>query len=485
MTTTSSDSPQKDRPPFAWGQALVYAFTGALAMLLIVSSIWILIQPSPTPKSTVVRNTTGGLRAQKDHGPYIAQVASNAYGVITPGSASLKTGGGGEGSAGPAAMMDVSSSQDDEKKISAPEPSVMPPSPPYEVTRYKYMYQRELTLPGTQVDVYRLRQGGIASDSTSFSDNITSLLSKTDSLKNLMLQTLSVNEDRDYGYSFSLDTSSGVLSLSVYKNWLKWPNPYDACARTADSNCYDNLRIRLSDVPSDEVALRLADEFVKQYGIDVSKFGTPVVDQQWKQWLTGTSEDQQWGPEEITVLYPLMINDQSVWEEWGTLTGLRIGIDVREKKVSSASPIVEQLYEASKYDVADIEKIKKAVENGSRTTPYYSEPGSGVEEKIVEVKLGDPKNVLVSIWHYDEKTKMSEQIYVPAFQFPIIEKPANDPYFYQEYVTIPLVKDLFEEVPPSVFPLMKSSGMGGSGVSGVAPVLPPEEPMKGDTPKGE
>jgi len=50
----------------------------------------------------------------------------------------------------------------------------------------------------------------------------------------------------------------------------------------------------------------------------------------------------------------------------------------------------------------------------------------------------------VKIWKFNEDKRENAELLVPAFVFPILEKPEGT-YFWQERIIIPIVKELLDE----------------------------------------
>jgi hypothetical protein len=73
--------------------------------------------------------------------------------------------------------------------------------------------------------------------------------------------------------------------------------------------------------------------------------------------------------------------------------------------------------------------------------PYYDYFVEG-EYETVDIELGSPSLELVKIWNYDQTKMISQELYVPAYVFPIISQSKYN-YFYRKNIVIPAVKDFF------------------------------------------
>ncbi|MFA5318670.1 MAG: hypothetical protein WC323_04365, partial [Patescibacteria group bacterium] len=179
---------------------------------------------------------------------------------------------------------------------------------PYSVN-YKFIYQGdELSQDKSTVPVLKRVKGDEAAKSLAQQTNNLNFGSlNLSSFSNLKLQNINFIEDRDYGYMISINPQEGMIS--IYQNWQTWPQPGDQCS--GNQECYEKLQIRKEDVPSDEILIKVADKFIKERGIDISYCGSPEVDQNWKQY------NSEYIGDTVSVVYPLLINEERVYEESG------------------------------------------------------------------------------------------------------------------------------------------------------------------------
>ncbi|MFZ5341046.1 MAG: hypothetical protein ACOZBL_00255 [Patescibacteria group bacterium] len=49
-------------------------------------------------------------------------------------------------------------------------------------------------------------------------------------------------------------------SISLWQNYEKWPR-----IDCRDEQCYKNNRVKITDIPRDDVLISIADSFVKKY----------------------------------------------------------------------------------------------------------------------------------------------------------------------------------------------------------------------------
>ena len=109
---------------------------------------------------------------------------------------------------------------------------------------YTYKYTGELKLP-TELPVYRKTKLPF---STSHTRSIVQNLSLRDinmnAFGNLGISNLSLAEDVEYGYMLTLDFINGTISM--YQNYLRWPQPI------CDANgCTPLPKLTEADIPSD------------------------------------------------------------------------------------------------------------------------------------------------------------------------------------------------------------------------------------------
>ena len=137
---------------------------------------------------------------------------------------------------------------------------------------------------------------------------------------NLKLNNLMISEEQEYGLSLNIDFNEGNLTLS--RNWSLWPQ--SVCAT---GNCQT---IQIDQVPSDESALRIARDFLSKYQIGTTSYGKPFVNHDWKVAYTLASDKRYaYIPEVISVIYPLVLDGKTVYEEYGQTKGMTVNIDIK------------------------------------------------------------------------------------------------------------------------------------------------------------
>jgi len=276
-------------------------------------------------------------------------------------------------------------------------------------------------------------------------------------LQALKLNSLNVYEDRDYGYNVYVSLEDE--SINFYAQANKWP---DTCRNSTDSMCYEKNKIKESEILSDDTALRIAKEFVQKYGVDVSDFGTPFMNNDWKVYYAQTEDKADYYfPTTVSVFYPTLVNGKNVYDEGGNQLGMTIEVDNRTKLVSSMYGANYSNW-AKEYQetLSDTGEILRLAKQGGRyplDTQFLPE---GAQFK--NVKLGTPTLGYVKM--YDEKLLYPDnEILVPAYIFPTIPVTgAKDESLYTpKNVVVPLAKKYSEapSVPPAR-PLDSSAAKG-------------------------
>src|SRR3989338_8686782 len=375
----------------------------------------------------------------------VNRVGANAFGdlalAVATDTAALGRGAGGNsaertqsggGSATAVPTSALSANQ------SMPSPLIYPGGGMPFFYNYKFVYKGEpITLPGEQSDVYR-RVKGFPGGS-----EISSILRGLDfgtlnlqSFDNMQLQSFSMLEDKDFGYAVYVDMQQG--SISVSENWQKWQTPDRLCQ---DDVCYQQNRLDIGDIPPDEDVIAIASAFLSEHNIPIDNYGTPVVQNYWRRdYELAADQSMIYIPDAVTVVYPLRINGQDIFDESGNPTGLGVNVNVRGRRVSGLWELNSQRYDASAYqNETDTSRILEIAERGGFRNYYYEDP-SGT---TAEVELGTPTLSYVKVWMYDQPSYVGYELMVPSLVFPIVKQPENG-YLYRTSVIVPLTKEVLD-----------------------------------------
>ncbi len=317
--------------------------------------------------------------------------------------------------------------------------SIMPY--PVEQKNYRYVYE------GNLLDEINLSEISDLVYKREIDDNLSrQVANRLSSTPNLPINLnnfsqkevrhISINEEKDYGYSISFNLANNTLS--IYSNWQQWPQPYKDCY---DRGCIEDLQLGASDMLSENQLISIANNFVNNYEIDLRNYGSAQVSKESIKRITNLENNPEHNyPQEASIIYPLIINNKEVVDNYGKLEGINVSINIRERKVSSVHNINYSSLLSSSYDLIDnLENIDPLLTRGGLSPDMFYR--NELEE--IKINLGDPKILLVRTWttSYDI-SRGSSEIFLPALVFPIKEMPNE--YFHRQHVVIPLTKEVFK-----------------------------------------
>jgi len=411
-----------------------FKFAGAVftGLILIVAGVVYYQQTRVMPFST---------EALFSQNVKITQLRAGAFGTLALGGengfateeATGLGGGGGAGAVAPRAQSggggNLAISKDTASAI-------------YPVYSYEYQYVGDdISLGDTdRLPVFRKVIGQFTAQVVSALTNFNVGLIKLDSFQNKQLQNFAVVEDRSYGYIVSVDVVNEQVGL--YENYQTWDDPYANCVT---EDCYERLRLKESDMPSDEQLIAISDAFLQKHGVDMDAYGTPQVNNDWRLYQDSVNGNI-FVPDVVSIIYPLVLNGETVYDEGGRPTGLNVNVNVRQQIVSGVWNLSTQNYESSEYQVeTDADRLITLAKQGNWRYPLYHYEGENVNK--ITVELGTPDHILVQVYMYTNGT--SEQLFVPALSFPVVNVSGNqgneDKYLVNSRVVIPIVKDLLDQ----------------------------------------
>lgn len=439
-----------------------YAFVGVLgSILILVAAGWFAnkqgvlnLKPKPEPQSIAFQKTElkdnafGSLFGQQD-GQAVSQDLSAGFGRGGGAPDQSAAQGLGGSALAPAAPQPQSLAAPEKMSLGfgdggggvaiSGSTGIADPGMPVFIPEYKFVYKGgDFDLPGDSVEVLRRKTGF---DGLGGLENLLNTLgmglADLSSFGSLKLQNLNLVDDRDLGYSINIDFLSATVGISENADWR---------GLYADSR--GNIEpLKVSDIPSDEKLIEIANNFLRDHGISTQNYSQPEIDNNFRigileQTKAGVGTDIASYPyvqEAIQVIYPLQINGQTVFDEGGNITGLSVSVNIRTMRVSGLWNLTTQNYEASMYQAqTDKAEIIKAAENGGVWGPRYYADNS----RAVDVELGTPQLGYSTVWNYQKS--QSSQLLVPALIFPITKVPSEIQYFYQKNIVIPLAKEFFD-----------------------------------------
>ena len=312
-------------------------------------------------------------------------------------------------------------------------------APDWIPTIYRYIYKGD-AIEGlsANIDVYRRVKAAPAVGPLAALQQADLGLIDLSKAKNGFVQSFTVAESRDQGYVFNVDAQEGMVN--IFQNG-KWYSPLSRCM---DQNCYEQNRLKESDLLSDEESIRIADAFLAEYGISKAEYGAPIVNDQWRVQYAAmdtAARSSFWFPEGISVVYPVLVDGKVAYDEAGSPYGLNVNVDVRAKRAQSVWNLFTRNYQVASYAAeTDTKRLIGIAEN---TDNYGGEWPANT--KRVDVELGTPKIAYVRSWQQLGET--GAEILVPALIFPIQNGPAE---LWRQNVIVPLAKDLLDVMPPVV-----------------------------------
>lgn len=440
-------------------------FVAAVLVLLILAAggAWIAGQSNPSLLKIANKN---GSDTELLSGKYaVTELSANSFGELTTanlasngrsGNRTLESAGGDN-----AGTFAPNTSQPESKMIAPGEPYPNTPSdtslpfPGGEVYTFTYTGEALANLAQTE-SVYKRAK---PVQSSSFIDRIIQTISlgliDLTKFRDAELQSFTINENRDFGYSLNVSVDQGAVN--IFQNWEKWPQPFVDCR---EEECFTQNRIKMEDLPSDEEAISIATNFLNEYSISTAGYGQPKVQNQWRAMYENILEKANfYFPEQVQVVFPLMLNGQLVYDESGNLHGMSVIVDARTKRAISLNELTTKQFETSDYvGETDAKRIVGIAERGGFRNYPYTYPGA----KEIKLELGTPTREMVNMW-YSKDGKAGQPLYIPALIFPIKNSPKTN--YWRQNVIVPLVKEVLDsdnQPPITIFDAIQGSATSGS-----------------------
>ncbi len=360
----------------------------------------------------------------------ITDAGPRAFGSISVDQQAA--GGRGGGGGGGAPSIDT---------MSANDAKLIYPAEDYTVTRFTY--DGVLPLSTDDVEVYRHVPPGSRPSAAGIGKGFAEQMINWGAFGNLQTQSLQLTETGRNPYHVSVDFNEG--SLSIHRSFDASSRPDLNCT---DTDCWERNRLRENDMIPDAEAIRIARDFANRFGLDLSRYGEPQVMDEWRTWYELTEDKASYYfPEQLTVVFPLLIDGKPVYEEYGSAFGVNVGIDVRTKEASGLYNYYFHAYEKSAYaPLGDEQKARQVLEQGSMY--LWDDPNA---TKVYST-LGEPTEGFMRTYQWDQATMTNRDLIVPALVFPVTERhpDANDG---RTRVLLPLAEDVLPENTPQPVPL--------------------------------
>ncbi len=367
----------------------------------------------------------------------VSDVKSRAFGALDAlgqqQNAARPQGGGGGGGVATAPAMDAKIAGD---------------SMLYPMVQYDYAFDGTLPeLPGKNVSVYRRNPSATTLPLSSLGSSLNLGNIDLSSFKGANVDSINFIQNTPFGYYISVNLRDG--SVYIGGNWEQWP-----MSQCQTESCFEQQRVKSSDIPSDDAVIGIATTFANDHGIDLSKYGAAEIDKAWRfEYDRAADKDTAYIPDTMRVIFPLLIDGKPVYDQGGNKTGINIGVHVKQKRVFDASGIMSRVYEKSSYDgVTDSGAIMHYLETLDQypgpVMPLAAEDAvrdsesSQPQVATRKVTLGTP-TVSLATFYKSEGVK-TEELLVPALIFPVKSVEGGEP-FYRQTVVVPLAKDMLEE----------------------------------------
>jgi hypothetical protein len=232
--------------------------------------------------------------------------------------------------------------------------------------------------------------------------NINSVIASSTS------ETINLSESKPFGYSLTIDPDSA--SVAITEQTSLWP----------DNASLPNIKTLTSDIST----IGTATAFLKTHNIDMSHYGTAQVVSE-----NATSSI-------ATVLLPLLINNQNVYNPDGSVYGITVTVDQIQNRVTAVTGISSQKYDASDYPLqTDFGGLLSAI--GATTTQITSAIAADASSTIATTSISTLSTPIQGLIHY---TNDEDSFFVPGLIFPLTVVSADG----TTTPTAPLVVPLLE-----------------------------------------
>jgi len=297
---------------------------------------------------------------------------------------------------------------------------------------YEYMYEfdyvgDDFEIVDTQLPVYRLALDQTVGRSMAQSLS-NSGINFVDLSKFKNTSVLSMHLSQEDGFNIYLNLDQGKISIDSNQQYI-----LDSVTMMCDGPGCDFQEKKYSAVPDDQL-IAIANKFLDDYGIVRSIYSSPMVDNSWKRY----QEDSTYVPQMQSVVYPLSLDGNNVYESGGYINGMRVTVDLSDMRVRNVNEIFNPVFEKSNYEIeTDFGRILKFAEKGGMNMFFY---GASTEGEKLE--LGTPSYVYMHQYDYSSKDGRSRELYIPALKFPILN--ANNKNIYQDSIVVPIAKEILD-----------------------------------------
>ena len=414
---------------------------------------------------------SGGNLALNSGGVTIQNVGANAFGKLsaanTTNSGAAATSNTGAPTAGGAAASPMMAPAVGAPAASPLKNSViaMPIRPPGYFPTVKYDYTgAAFTQDQAQLNVLKKTAQPLTADqATNALEQAGFGQINLASFSGLSMSNVTLSQNQSFGYQITLDLADGTISIN--QNYNEWPQG-------------NTTPLKASDIPSDSAVIATANQFMKDHAISLANYGTPTVTQNNNLIVpmgvatpavsaNGGSGSSGGGvasapsaglmipyySDSEQVLYPLIVNDMSVYDTNGNQIGLTVEVNVRYNRVANVYGLSTESYQASAYDaitntstilsMAETSPTYPIIYNGSNGGVMLNNntAADGTGSTVTTYDLGTPKMVYEDIYQSDSNGQSNEFL-VPAFVFPVIGNAADTA---TRNIMVPLIQDFAQQ----------------------------------------
>lgn len=247
------------------------------------------------------------------------------------------------------------------------------------------------------------------------------------------VESVTIAQDVPFGYYINVSLTDG--SVSINQKWDRWPHPENDCR---DEACFQRLRPSLSDIPADAELIRIASQFLNDHEVDLTGYGSPTVDHAWRQAYDATEDKRYaWVPDTIRVVYPLIVDGQTVIEAGGEAAGISVQVSIRHDRVTDVWGLMAYQFDRETHDgVTERAQVEEFLDMAGMHTP---------EAPVVTVS--NPREGFVRIYTYEDNR--NREYFVPALLFDVTGVPPTIGY-YPRTVAVPLSEELMGQAQPPV-----------------------------------
>lgn len=299
--------------------------------------------------------------------------------------------------------------------------SLIYPAP--EVPRIDFVYSGTLPEIGATVDVLRrVKPAGATGGFTNTLRRFAMGLLDLDEFSDANVESFSLAKDEPFGYTVYVNPLEGTVSIS--QNWRRWPQMMDG----------PGVMEGTVAMPTESDLVTIANAFLDEYDIARDEYGAPVVQTNWGVTVPLEKATMPTYIQEISIVYPYLVDGEPTYDEGGNPFGLYVGVNVRERRVSNVSGLMTRRYESSSYAAeGDIEKLL-----GYAESRYWAPEGA----RTVVVEVGAPTPGYMNSWTWNGTE--GYEVVVPALIFPVPQNLAIPNMYFPRNLVVPLAKDIID-----------------------------------------